>query len=203
MITIPILDLTLCHYNNQIWLEEFTLGTACRPWHAQSRTRLKHTVSHWVMFVMFPSFSMFCFLFFYISLIRFCSCILERMDLQTMFDIVAKRTDNWYSASDNLTNSSLYMDFLTRHPYLSYTYLSVLGVLTVLGNIGNVMVNIVLARRKHYSVIIRKYQQQTATMSRENKTNKVDKGGWYAIFEPSNIIGGVTRCSGNGTICKC
>lgn len=94
-----------------------------------------------------------------------------------MFDIVAKRTDNWHSASDNLTNSSLYMDFLTRHPYLSYTYLSVLGVLTVLGNIGNVMVNIVLARRKHYSVIIRKYQQQTATMSRENKTNKVDKGG--------------------------
>ncbi|KAL5004137.1 hypothetical protein ScPMuIL_017593 [Solemya velum] len=62
------------------------------------------------------------------------------MDLQAMFDIVAQRSDNWYGSSENTSNSSLYMDFLTRHPSLSYTYLSVLGVLTIIGNIGNIMV---------------------------------------------------------------
>ncbi|KAL5005491.1 hypothetical protein ScPMuIL_018947 [Solemya velum] len=63
------------------------------------------------------------------------------MDLQAIFDIVAKRTDDWLDdgAKYNV-NSSLDIDFKTRHPVLSYTYLAILGVLTVIGNLANIMV---------------------------------------------------------------
>ncbi|KAL5005518.1 hypothetical protein ScPMuIL_018974 [Solemya velum] len=61
------------------------------------------------------------------------------MDLQTMFEIVAQRSDNWETGDSN-SNSSLDIDFMTRHPTLSYSYLVVLGIFTVTGNIANLLV---------------------------------------------------------------
>ncbi|KAL5004079.1 hypothetical protein ScPMuIL_017535 [Solemya velum] len=62
------------------------------------------------------------------------------MDLYDMFDIVAERTDDWYADSDERLNSSLDIDFMKRHPVLSYSYISVIGVFIVIGNIANFMV---------------------------------------------------------------
>lgn len=67
--------------------------------------------------------------------------ISDDMDLQAIFDIVARRSDDWLDAGAvEHSNSSLDIDFTTRHPFLSYSYLTLLGVLTIVGNVANLMV---------------------------------------------------------------
>lgn len=63
------------------------------------------------------------------------------MDLSAVFEIVATRSDNWVS-TDNFTNTSvLNIDYLTRHPVLSYSYIAILVFFTLVGNFGNFVVS--------------------------------------------------------------
>lgn len=64
------------------------------------------------------------------------------MDLEAFLEAVLERSDDWpvEEKNDSANISNLDLDFMTRHPMLSYSYISVLVVMIVGGTLGNLVV---------------------------------------------------------------
>jgi hypothetical protein len=60
-------------------------------------------------------------------------------DLHPMFQDLLKRTDGW---TDDINQTSLDYNFMTRHPTMSILFLTLLGVSALAGNIGNILVSV-------------------------------------------------------------
>lgn len=62
-------------------------------------------------------------------------------DLHPMFQDMLSRSDGW---TDNVNESSLDYNFMTRHPTMSVMFLIFTSTAVVAGNIGNVLVSLTL-----------------------------------------------------------
>ena len=71
--------------------------------------------------------------------------------LHPMFQDILKRTDGW---TDNVNESSLDYDFLKRHPEMSVAFLTFTGIAVAAGNIGNVLVSILIHRSRLRKILV-------------------------------------------------
>lgn len=60
------------------------------------------------------------------------------VDLHPMFKDLLARTDGW---TDNGNETSLDYNFMTRHPTMSILFITIISVVSLAGNIGNIMVS--------------------------------------------------------------
>jgi len=58
-------------------------------------------------------------------------------DLHPMFQEMLRRSDGW---TNNVNESSLDYDFITRHPAMSFIFLTLTGLALTVGNVGNILV---------------------------------------------------------------
>jgi hypothetical protein len=59
-------------------------------------------------------------------------------NLHPMFKDMLERSDGW---TDNVNESSLDYNFMTRHPTMSWVFLIFTSLAVTAGNIGNIMVS--------------------------------------------------------------